>query len=174
MEWLLWIDIETTGLDIKSSSILQVACILTDMNALIRYELPEYTLYCSEDALHKMNEWCTTTHTHSGLLDKCRKSTITIKDVENKIILLLNEHVALTHKVYIAGNSVHFDKSFIKRDMSSLYARLHHRNMDVSSLNLYQKARGGKLPNVKTFKHTALSDINESIDEYIYYLKYNQ
>jgi oligoribonuclease len=101
------------------------------------------------------------------------QSTLALEEVETNIIMLLNEHVALTHKVYIAGNSVHFDKAFIKKYMPKLYARLHHRNLDVSAVSLFLKTKGTeiKCAHEKMYRHTALADIRESIDEYKCYLK---
>lgn len=173
MEWLLWIDLETTGLDSETCCILQVGCVLSDMHAQLLYELPEYNINCSQSHLNGMNEWCKTTHAKSGLIDKVSQSTLNLHEVETNIIMLLNEHVALTHKVYIAGNSVHFDKAFIKKYMPKLYGRFHHRNLDVSAVSLFLKTKGVEIKYalVKAYRHTALADIRESMDEYKGYLK---
>ena len=76
-------------------------------------------------------------------------------------------------KIYLAGNSVHFDKSFINQYMKNLSDKISYRIVDVSSFSIICKNLDvdiyDKRP-LKKYKHTALSDIWESINEYQYYL----
>ena len=173
MDWLLWIDLETTGLDPSDCHILQVGCILSTMKAEVCYELPQLILYCDKSVIENMDEWCKKTHTRSGLVEHVLISNMTVEQAEQQICMHLNNYVRVQDKVYLAGNSVHFDRSFIQRWMPRLAQRLSHRIVDVSSFALVCKnlnPRVYEFRPVKSHVHTALVDIRESIREYQYYL----
>lgn len=175
MNWLLWVDIETTGLDPSNCKILQVACMLSSFDLQIKKALTEFTLTCDKQSLDKMDSWCKTTHTNSGLLYHVNNSVLTIEDVENSILNILNCNVSIKDNIYLAGNSVHFDKKFIEVYMKRLYSRLSHRILDVSSIGLLLSSINNTLYEnrpVKKYEHTASSDILESIEEYNFYLRH--
>jgi oligoribonuclease len=175
MEWLLWIDIETTGLDPMNCNILQVACMLSSVDLEIQKSLTEYTIKCDKTILDNMNEWCKNTHNNSGLLKNVNNSMLSLIEVENSILNILNCNVSLKNKIYLAGNSVHFDKKFIEHHMKRLYSRLSHRIVDVSSLGIVLSNLDNNICNkrpIKKYKHTAESDLSESIEEYKFYLSY--
>jgi oligoribonuclease len=172
---LLWIDIETTGLDYVNDKILQIACVLTDFELKFLNIFPELTLCCDTYTLNNMSDWCKVTHQESGLIEKCKNSNITLKEAEMSIINNINHFVGMQDTLYIAGNSVHFDKRFIDIQMPELSRRLSHRILDVSSFALVFKnlnLLNNKIKIEKTYNHTAQSDILESINEYKQYLDY--
>lgn len=172
MNWLLWIDIETDGLDPIKNNILQIASILTDFNMEIEHYSQEYTIAYKDNELN-LSDWCKNQHTISGLLPKVYGSDITLHDAELEIIKFLNCHVGLKDTIHIAGNSVYFDKSFIDRHMQLLSSRLDRRVVDVSSISILCKNLSNNVYNNKPIKlnnHTALSDIQESIEELKYYI----
>ena len=71
----------------------------------------------------------------------------------------------------MCGNSVCQDRRFLAKDMPTLEAFFHYRNLDVSTLK--ELARRWKPSALDGFKkaqaHTALADIHESIDELLHY-----
>ncbi len=80
---LIWIDCETTGLDTKHCSIIEICVVVTDGKNLDDRSMgPHLIIKCSDEDLGKMNEWCTKTHNESGLIDKVKKSTISMKEAE--------------------------------------------------------------------------------------------
>lgn len=175
VEWLLWTDIETTGLDVSDSKILQIACVLTNFDLTVQYCLPEMTIYYQNSELEKMDAWCKEQHTKSGLLNKVYQSDLHLKDAEERIVNVLNQHVSLKDTVYIAGNSVHFDKRFIDYYLPNLSKRLSHRIVDITSFSLIYKHFCPDMHSekpIKTMQHTAQQDIFESITEYEYYLHF--
>jgi oligoribonuclease len=175
MDWLLWVDIETTGLDLDTDVILQLACLLTNFDASNHTFIKEYTIACDAQTLTLMDEWCTKTHTESGLYKAALDSTTTIEQAESNIIAALNCSISLHDKLYIAGNSVHFDKKFIDKYLPTLSSRLSHKIVDISSIGLLCKNFADLLYTrrpLKKYDHTALSDILESIEEYKYYKTY--
>ena len=79
---LLWLDLEMTGLDDQKDQIIEIAVILSNSELDILQEGPCLSIQCPEHLLSTMDEWCTNTHTKSGLLDKVRTSTLDSKQVE--------------------------------------------------------------------------------------------
>lgn len=172
MEWMLWVDIETTGLDAQEDQILQIACILTSCKDDNQVYSIEYTINHDQHTLDNMSEWCKKQHKESGLYDQVLRSNCQLQDVEKHVILCLNQHLKVMDKVYLAGNSVHFDKKFIDNHMPLLSARLSYRIIDVSTIAILCNNIAPELyinrPQ-KTHCHTAMQDILESIKEYKYY-----
>lgn len=173
--WLFWTDIETTGLNHDTDQILQIACVLTNMDLSVRFVFPETTIRHPQEILEKMDTWCKEHHGRSGLVTKVQHSQTCLSEAEDALLHFLNHHVAVNDVVYIAGNSVHFDKRFIDHHMPRLSSRLRYRILDVSSLSLMFD---NLFPYLKTLKpekryaHTAEADILESIDEYDFYKTY--
>lgn len=172
MNWLLWIDIETDGLDPIDNNILQIACILTNFNLETEHYSQEYTIHYTEKDLN-LSDWCKNQHHKSGLLKKVYNSNISLQEAELDIIKLLNCYISVKDIVHIAGNSVYFDKSFIDRHMPLLSSRLNRRVVDVSSISILCNNLSNNIYNNKPIKinnHTALCDIRESITELKYYI----
>lgn len=172
MDWLFWVDIETTGLNHQKDKILQLAFILSDFHLNTVHDVQTFTLQCNVQSLSQMNDWCIKQHTISGLLDQVKKSSLTVQDVEKQIIMHLNRVLTVRDTLHLAGNSVHFDKCFIQTHMPTLHSRFTHKIIDVSSIGLVCKHLNPEAYSfrpVKEYKHTAESDILESIKEYKYY-----
>lgn len=65
-------------------------------------------------------------------------------------------------KVVIAGNSAHFDLSFLRAHLPRFAARLSHRVFDVSAMSLLARSMGmPRLP--KSERHRAKLDVEESV-----------
>jgi oligoribonuclease len=172
MDWMLWVDIETTGLNVHNDQILQIACVLTNFEDDNPVYTVEYTIKHDQHILDNMDEWCTKQHKKSGLYDRVLRSTFLLQDVERQIVLGLNHHLKVMDNVYFAGNSVHFDKKFIDYHMPLLSSRASYRIIDVSTIAILCRNLAVdvyKNRPVKTYNHTAMQDILESIKEYKYY-----
>ena len=66
---MVWIDCEMTGLNLKTNSIIEIAVIVTDGVDLDKRIMgPEIVIHCPEEELRAMDDWCTRTHTASGLV----------------------------------------------------------------------------------------------------------
>jgi oligoribonuclease len=175
-EYLLWIDLETTGIDPLSNEILEIAYVITDFSLKTIYHENNYVIRPKIDydiLLQRMDNWCLTQHKKTGLLDKIQTSEYYISDVDDIIINVLNNILPNDVVIYLAGNSVHFDKMFIDRYMIKLSKKISHRILDVSSFAIICKNLNCQIFNkrpLKKYRHTSLSDIWESINEYAYYL----
>lgn len=69
----------------------------------------------------------------------------------------------------LAGNSVHVDRTFIKKYMPLLDEFVHYRILDVTSIKIMMSTYAPNVVYHKKGSHRALDDIEESINEYLTY-----
>jgi oligoribonuclease len=165
----VWMDLEMTGLDDKTCTIVQIATIITD-EELNEIASDDIVIWQPESALETMSPFVRKMHTDNGLLDRVRASDVSLEDAERKTMEMLMAHVPFRRGI-LAGNSIWQDRRFLLRYMPLLEASLHYRQIDVSTLKVMCGAWWGNkgLPPPKKSSHTALEDIRASIDELKYY-----
>ena len=168
--YLVWIDMEMTGLSPDTDRIIEVALVVTDQTLNLVAEGPVRAVHQSDLVLDAMDSWNKATHTRSGLIDRVKASVLCESDVEAEMLAFLAQH-APSGASPMCGNSVCQDRRFLARHMPRLEAYFHYRNLDVSTLK--ELARRWKPDLMSGFtkqgKHEALADIYESIDELKYY-----
>jgi oligoribonuclease len=169
---LLWCDMEMTGLQAEKEAIIEVACIVTNLN-LEPLDQYEAVVYQPRDYLDRMDEWNKSHHTQSGLINKVQFGKPQ-DQVENELIELIRNNFELpTERPILAGNSIAQDRSFINTHMPELSKILHYRMLDVSSWKIiFENVYGLKYNKKKN--HRALDDILESIEELKFYMRYIQ
>ena len=127
---LIWIDLEMTGLDTLNDEIIEIATIVTDDNLNILAEGPVVAIKVSDVVLNGMDDWNKKQHGQSGLIDRVRRSTMTLEDAENATLEFLakwcDEGVSP-----MCGNSICQDRRFLARQMPRLERYFHYRNLDV-------------------------------------------
>jgi oligoribonuclease len=162
---LVWIDLEMTGLDPARDRIIEIAVVVTDAQLGRRTAGPVLAIHQSDETLAAMDAWNTGTHGRSGLTDRVRASTVDEAEGERLVIEFLQRYVRK------GGNSICQDRRFLAVTMPKLEAFFHYRNLDVSTLKeLARRWRPELLAGFrKAQAHTALADIQESIDELAYY-----
>ncbi len=167
---LIWLDMEMTGLDPDSDSILEIATIVTDVNLEELAEGPVFAVRHPEAALKAMDEWNQTHHTASGLWDRVLQSSIEMHEAEQGTLAFVREWTEQGASP-MCGNSICQDRRFMYRQMPLLERWFHYRNLDVSTLKelAIRWAPGIAEGFRKQNRHEALSDIRESIDELRYY-----
>ena len=167
---LVWIDLEMTGLVPERDRIIEIAVVVTDPQLTVRIEGPVFAIQQSDAVLAGMDAWNTATHGRSGLTERVRASTVDEAAAERETIAFLERYVG-KGKSPMCGNSICQDRRFLAVTMPGLEAFFHYRNLDVSTLK--ELARRWKPEILAGFKkaqaHTALADIQESIDELAYY-----
>jgi oligoribonuclease len=168
---LVWIDLEMTGLDVESNTILEIATIITDQELNIIAEGPNVAIYQTEHILKKMDEWNKKQHSKSGLLERIRNSDVTLREAENITLSFIKKY-CINKKAPLCGNTVGHDKKFLKKYMPKVVEYLHYRIVDVSSFKEIIKRWYPKKykPVEKQELHLALEDIKESIKELKYYM----
>jgi oligoribonuclease len=167
---LVWIDMEMSGLVPETDSVLEVALIVTDKDLNLVEEGPVLVVHQSDAVLDAMDNWNKGTHGKSGLIDKVKASPWSDADVEAQMIEFMRKHVG-ERKSPMCGNSICQDRRFLARHMPKLEAYFHYRNLDVSTLKELAARWRPELKDgfKKANNHTALADIQESIEELKYY-----
>lgn len=167
-ERLVWIDLEMTGLDVTKESIIEIATVVTDGELNIVAQGPNLAINVEESLLAGMDEWNTSHHTSSGLVERVRQEGVSIEEAEERTLQFLQEWVP-EGRAPLCGNSVWNDKKFMEKEMPKLVEHLHYRMIDVSTVK--ELARRW-YPAVGRYEkkgaHLALDDILESIEELRY------
>ena len=159
-----------TGLDPESDVILEMATIITDADLNDVGVGPCVAIRQSESKLAAMDEWNTTHHTASGLLERVRTVGVSPAEAEAVTLAFLERHVE-RGQAPLCGNTIWQDRRFLARHMPTLEAYLHYRMIDVSSVKELARRWHPDLLNgfTKQNQHLALADIRESIAELAYY-----
>ena len=169
---LIWIDLEMTGLNPDRDRIIEIATLITDKDLNILAEGPVMAVHQSDTMLSGMDEWNTTTHTGSGLVERVRQSEVDERAAEAATLDFLGDWVERGMSP-MCGNSICQDRRFLWRYMPGLEGYFHYRNLDVSTIKeLTRRWAPELLAGVKKdSKHQALDDIRDSIEEMRYYRK---
>ncbi|HKI59934.1 MAG TPA: oligoribonuclease [Mariprofundaceae bacterium] len=168
-DYLVWMDLEMTGLDPEVDTILEIATIITDGQLNTVAEGPNIAVHQPDSVLEGMNEWCKQHHGDSGLTERVRNSTVSLSEAEKLTFDFIKAHVP-ERASPLCGNSIHQDRRFLVRYMPALEAYLHYRNIDVSTVKeLVNRWYPGFPIPAKRGDHLALTDIRESISELQFY-----
>jgi oligoribonuclease len=167
---LVWVDLEMSGLDPETCTILEIASIITDAELRIVAEGPVRAIHQPDAVLEAMDDWNREHHTASGLSARVRASTHSMADAERDTLAFVQRYCT-ERSSPLCGNSIHHDRRFLARYMPRFDAYLHYRNIDVSTIKELVRRwyPGGPLAPEKKHAHLALDDIRESIEELRFY-----
>ncbi|KAH7339961.1 ribonuclease H-like domain-containing protein [Rhizoctonia solani] len=185
---LVWVDLETTGLDAKQNRILEIAVLITNGNLdIVDEEGCHFIVKSGPEALKEMDEWCLNQHTKTGLVKSSQESTHTPAEVAGAVLEYIKRWVPKPRTAVLAGSSVHFDATFLRATgpdvienggsqiWNIISDHLHYRIVDVSTLKEICRRwypsvteQWGKL-NPQRSNHRALDDIRSSIRELKFY-----
>jgi oligoribonuclease len=167
---LIWVDMEMTGLSPDTDRIIEVAMVVTDPQLNTLAVAPVVVVHQPDDILDRMDAWNRSTHGKSGLIDAVKASTTTEDQAVTIFLDFLRTYVP-SGKSPMCGNTVHQDRRFMQRYMPELESFFHYRNIDVSTIK--ELCRRWNPAVMKGFEkkgaHTALADIQESIEELRFY-----
>jgi oligoribonuclease len=167
---LIWVDMEMTGLDPDGDRVIEIATIVTDSDLNSLAEGPVIAIHQSDECLAGMDEWNTTHHTRSGLVDRVRASHYDEAGAVEETRDFLREWVPEGVSP-MCGNSICQDRRFMARHLPVLETYFHYRNLDVSTLKILMQRWRPDLEGgfAKSGAHLALDDVRESINEMRYY-----
>ncbi len=169
---ILWLDLETTGLDPLKDQILEVGAVITDgfLNEVAR---TEFVLKASPELLAAMPPVVITMHTESGLTAKCLASPLEIPEVDCALAAWAVRN-GITKASFLAGNSVgDFDRHFMRRLMPTTNGTISHRSINVSTFkalfSIWCPAEAA--PQLERTKaHRSILDCEHAIKELKYWL----
>lgn len=138
---LIWVDLETTGLDPIMDDVLEMAAVVTDTGLVGGDDQRDtfHALVSWEGAIEQLTEWVRNTHTETGLLEEVTggsTSSVVLERADHLMATWLDE-VRERHqstRLTLAGSTPSFDMSFIERHLPEVRQRLHYRLFDVSTL----------------------------------------
>jgi oligoribonuclease len=169
-DYLIWIDLEMTGLNTDTDAIIEIATVVTDKELNIVAEGPELAIHQSDEVLARMDAWNQRQHGSSGLVARVRASSITTQEAQRRTLEFL---VPLVHPSVspMCGNSICQDRRFLARLMPDLERFFHYRNLDVSTLKELARRWAPDVSDSfsKHGAHLASADIHESIRELRHY-----
>jgi oligoribonuclease len=171
---LVWIDCEMTGLDLRNDALIEIAALVTDGDLRVLGDGVDLVIHTDDALLDGMVEVVRDMHARSGLTEEVRRSTVTVREAEERVLAYIREHVPEPRTAPLAGNSIATDRGFLTRDMPELDGHLHYRMVDVSSVKELCRRWFPRVFYAKPEKglaHRALADIHESIRELDYYRK---
>ena len=149
---LVWMDLEMTGLDQTTDVIVEIATLVTDDELNIVAEGPDLVVHQPDEALANMDKVVVDMHTHSGLLELIKASTVTLEEAGAATLAFIQTHVPDAHSAPLCGNSIGMDRRLV--DVSTI-KELARRWYPEALANVPKKATN----------HRALDDIRESLVE---------
>jgi len=173
---ILWIDLETSGLDFVGDVILEAGLRITNLNGDTLDQTTELIYNMNWRSAIVRNDFVYDMHTKNGLIDDLNDlSLVTTREshlpslVEKRLCNWIDMRLPQLGPDEVrpmAGNSVHLDRGFLAYHMPSLLTRWHYRNLDVSSMReacrMLAPTLFGKMPPpVKA--HRPQGDLDESI-----------
>ena len=163
---LIWLDLEMTGLDTFNDTIIEIATVVTDGNLGVIAEGPSLAIHQEDSILNAMDDWNKKQHSQSGLLERVRKSNLTITDAENMTLNFLKK-ITNKEESPMCGNTICQDRRFLARLMPELEAHFNYRNLDVTSLKIISQLWNPEVArsHSKNSNHLAMDDVYDSIYE---------
>lgn len=168
---LVWIDCEMTGLDLTNDVLIEVAALVSDGNLNVLGDGVDVIVKPTRAAMAQMSDFVREMHDKSGLLPLLDDG-VDLETAENQVLEYIRSWVPNPRTAPLAGNTIGTDRAFLARDMPTLEAHVHYRNVDVSSVKELARRwhpRAYYNTPAKSGNHRALADIRESIEELRYY-----
>lgn len=172
---LIWVDLETTGLDEKrvGASILEIGMLVTELpmfKIVAAFEVlivpdmldedgADWEDICEPNALDM--------HRASGLIAACEAAGSSQAGAIRAAEMFFVEHLGHTANWWtpMAGANPDFDRRWLRQHGPDLEKLFHYRNFDVRSITQLQTWCGGggfAIPRIAT-KHRALADCEEAV-----------
>ncbi len=159
IDTLVWLDLETTGLDPQRDDILEIAVRVSHATGSGYHSfvgLGEQVVV--QHGTAGLSSFILEMHTRNGLLAECGRTSTSKSDAESMALAYLSHWPG---RLTLAGSSIHFDLGFLRVYMPLLASRFSHRLFDVSAMKLFCRQAGmPALP--KAEAHRAMADVEES------------
>ena len=167
---LVWIDVETTGIDERTGSLLEVALVLTGDDLEEKASTRVVIDPPRGDWSGQMSELVREMHTKNGLIEEVKASNLTLREAVTHFLDWGGIYVC--NDIPLAGCNVSFDRRWIRHHMPEVEKLFHYRSVDVSSITELAKRWAPTIYEGRprsTDGHRALSDALGAINLLRYY-----
>jgi oligoribonuclease len=138
--YLIWVDMEMTGLVPETDRMIEVAFVITDNDLNMVAEAPVLVVHQPDSVMDGMDAWNKSAHGKSGLIEKVKASVLNDAQVEEQMLAFLKEYVPARTSP-MCGNSICQDRRFMARWMPKLEEYFHYRNLEAGNGKGRKEAR---------------------------------
>src|SRR2546429_7831745 len=85
-DYLVWIDLEMTGLKPATDAIIEIATVVTDRDLNLIADGPVLAIHQPEEVLARMDDWNRRQHGSSGLLARVRASRTRVGEAQQRTL----------------------------------------------------------------------------------------
>lgn len=177
---MVWVDLETTGLDSQNDLVLEVGIVITDLNLEIIddyqtpvWDTPQYDRLWAARKENFDHHYVVQMHESSGLIRACTSVGLPLDEAQKCASDFLDGHGVAGEP--LCGSSVGFDRSFLTVWLPGVHDHFSYRNIDISSLKelcaAYRPDIYSGLEEATNQKkaHRVLDDLRDTIAEFRYY-----
>lgn len=165
---LIWLDLETTGLEPDRETILEIGLVATRLPTFEILGAWNEVIAAPLSRLDRMHPKVVEMHKTSGLWAEVLKSEATLDDAEAGALQFFRKYNGQTidWQSPLAGANPGFDRGFLKKHMPKLNTAFHYRNFDVRTVTLLQewlteyRSSAGCGPNAA---HRSIQDCRDAI-----------
>jgi oligoribonuclease len=166
IEYLFWLDLETSGLKPTYDVPLELAVIVTD--TALEPTLWHHSVawpWHSEKPYQEMDDVVREMHAKSGLLADMQEHGRSWASISRDLASLTEQFPG----AYLAGSGVHFDRAFLSYWAPNALKPLHYRNLDVSTLRTFVNLYNPDAVYTPAKAHRAMVDVEDAIAELRHY-----
>lgn len=180
---MVWIDVETDGLDPEGGHLLEIGLFVTDQHGfLVENGVFQQVVSHRDIDWQSVDPFVQGMHERSRLKDEVlamHTKLNALYEIEGRAVAFLQEHFGedmADLKLPIAGSSVDFDKRWIEKHMPLLREQFGYRVIDNSSTKEQVKllnpelAAGVDVVWTSIKAHRVVPDLIDTIEEYRYYV----
>jgi oligoribonuclease (3'-5' exoribonuclease) len=175
-EMLVWLDVETTGLDSDFDDLLEIAVCITPIYSFQPIFTLDVPLTFSQDPnILIIDPVVVDMHNATGLWEVCKNSPHNCNTIDQVLAANIQRLGLDTDAVlYPAGSNPGFDYEWCKHFFPRFFNYLSHRKFDVCSLKIAHKIQRGEDPDLSHLAvkpaHRAWNDVVTSMNEAAYFL----
>jgi len=168
-DYLLFLDLETTGNDAERDHVLECGYVLVERASLDEVGHGSSLILAPAPVSMLIRDpFVVDMHTKNGLIVSHGDAiSLPLSTYLNNLFasMVVQGSADLTPCITLAGYSPNFDRQFIVRDAPHFARFLHHRMMDISSLRACAKVWAPHLVKEQEVAHRALADCYAAIEE---------